>query len=155
MSSASLKHFSSVGGFPIITLFLYYFCRSWTISGATEVKVLSAWWLVSRRTRSTTDFPWNGYCFCVKDLSVCVQRITKVFAPDVEACIFTLILWFMLPCYYRYRGDPYFTFSWNSCRVHYLLESCQIYSSVRSQIFFSRICQNVTSTKTFLSRFFF
>ncbi|MPC68873.1 hypothetical protein E2C01_063083 [Portunus trituberculatus] len=37
--------------------------------------------------RCYADFPWNDYCFCVRDPSFCAERITEVIVPGMEAYI--------------------------------------------------------------------
>ncbi|MPC83578.1 hypothetical protein E2C01_078290 [Portunus trituberculatus] len=32
--------------------------------------------------RYYADFPWNDYCFCVRDPSLCTERITETFAHN-------------------------------------------------------------------------
>ncbi|MPC19979.1 hypothetical protein E2C01_012907 [Portunus trituberculatus] len=34
-----------------------------------------------------TDFPWNDYCFCVRDPSLCAERITEVIVSGMEVYI--------------------------------------------------------------------
>ncbi|MPC43523.1 hypothetical protein E2C01_037172 [Portunus trituberculatus] len=37
--------------------------------------------------RYYADFPWNDYCFCVRDLYLCAERITEVIVSGMEAYI--------------------------------------------------------------------
>ncbi|MPC89712.1 hypothetical protein E2C01_084670 [Portunus trituberculatus] len=38
--------------------------------------------------RYYADFPWNDYCFRVRDPSLCAERITEVIMSGMEAYIF-------------------------------------------------------------------
>ncbi|MPC66710.1 hypothetical protein E2C01_060862 [Portunus trituberculatus] len=37
--------------------------------------------------RYYADFSWNDYCFCVRDPSLCAERITEMIVSGMEAYI--------------------------------------------------------------------
>ncbi|MPC70642.1 hypothetical protein E2C01_064897 [Portunus trituberculatus] len=51
--------------------------------------------------RYYADFPWNDYCFCFRDSSLCAERITKAYIPHSFSQPEPSKLWFnsLFSCY--------------------------------------------------------